>query len=68
MVHAGDRHLREHELGRADDLLHAHRQVLDVVILALVGERELAEAADAEVHVGQPGPGVVAVRGTASWA
>ena len=59
VVDPGIRHLREQELGRADDVLHADRLVLDVVILAFVREAKRAEAAHTKVHVREPGPRVV---------
>ncbi len=59
MVDRRVRHLRKHELGRADDVLHPDRLVLDVVILAIVGEAERAEAPHAEIDVREPGPRVV---------
>jgi hypothetical protein len=49
VVDAGMGHLRDEEVGRADDLLHADRHVLHVIVLALVGEGELAIAPDPEI-------------------
>ena len=60
MVDRGIDHLRDHELGRADHLLHADGHVLHVVVLALPREGELPVLTDAEAHLGQSRPGVVA--------
>ena len=56
VIDAGIHHLRQHQLRRRRHLLHADRHVLDDVVLALVRELELAEAADAEIDVGEPAP------------
>jgi hypothetical protein len=47
-VDAGDDHLCQHQFRRADEVLHPHRQVLDVVVVALESERELPEAPGAK--------------------
>ena len=56
VIDAGIHHLRQHQLRRRRHLLHADRHVLDDVVLARVGELELAEAADPEIDVGEPAP------------
>ena len=60
MIDAGDGHLRNHQLGRTDDLLHPDRHVLNVVVVALPCELEPAQSSDAEIHVGETRPRVVA--------
>ena len=54
MVDAGIGHLREHQVRRSHHLLHADRHVLDVIVLAVDGELELAVAADAEIDARRP--------------
>jgi hypothetical protein len=61
VIDAGIEHLRDHELGRRLDRLHADRHVLYRVLLALVHEFEPAVAADAEVDILESCPGVVAI-------
>src|SRR5205823_10610660 len=60
MIDAGDRHLRNHQLRRTNDLLHPDRHVLNVVVVAFPRELELPESSDMEVHVGETRPRVVA--------
>ena len=59
VVDAGIGHLRDEEVGRADDLLHADRHVLHVIVLALVGEGELTMGPDPEIDIGETRPGIV---------
>ena len=61
VLDAGIGHLRDQELGRADDLLHPDGHVLHVVVLALVGEGELAIGPDPEIDVDEARPGIVAL-------
>ena len=61
VVDAGIEHLRQHQFRRRDDLLHADRHILRMVIFAVDGEVQPAVIADAEIHVLQSGPGIVAL-------
>jgi hypothetical protein len=48
VVDGGVGHLRQHELRRANELLHADRKILDVIVVTLVSKTELAEASHME--------------------
>ena len=60
MIDAGVHHLGQHQFRRRRHLLHADGHVLDGVVLAVMREFELPEAADAEIDVGKAAPSFVA--------